>query len=406
MSATTEVGPVRVSCNGRYFVDQNEKPFFWLGDTQWQLFHSFTQAEDETILGNRRNNGFTVIQVMLTGVGDGTKPNLEGQTPWINDEPTSPNEAYFRYVDSIIQLANQKGLVLALGVFHQLQASRITSKNARAYAMWLGERYRDVPNIIWSMYPKAQEEFVPVVKELAAGLQDGDKGRHIITVHPDPSPASSSSIFHDDSWLDFNSSQTWKQIDQIYPMVTEDYNLAPVKPVVMAEGAYEEGIEYGFDVTPLWIRRQAYYTYLAGGHHSYGHNDCWRVWPTWGEALDAPGACQMGVLKKIFLGRKEWWHLIPDQSIFANGGQISGDVLNLAARHKNGKWLMVYLASPTTFSINMNKITAGNEVNTFWFEPKTGDSISIGCFLNTGTEDFSTPDEWEDSVLILEANIA
>ena len=403
--------------------DLNGKPYFWLGDTQWQLFRSFTHAEAETILENRRSKGFTVIQVMLTGVGDGTKPNLQkathafglavGQTPWINNEPTTPNEAYFKNVDSIIQLGRQKGLVFVLGVFHQLQTSRITPKNARTYATWLAGRYREVPNIIWSMYPKARGEFVPVIRELAAGVQDGDEGRHIITVHPDPAPASSSFMLHDESWMDFNSIQTWKAVNQIYPMMTEDYNLKPafgrllrepMKPVVMAEGAYEEGIEYGFEVTPLWIRRQAYYTYLAGGHHSYGHNDSWRVWPTWKEALDAPGAFQMGVLKKIFLDRKEWWNLVPEQSIFVNGGQINGDVFNLAARHKNGKWLMVYLASRISFSINMNKITAGNEVNAFWLEPKTGDSISIGNFSNTGTESFSTPDEWEDAILILETS--
>ena len=49
----------------------------------------------------------------------------------------------------------------------------------------------------------------------------------------------------------------------------------------MGEGAYEHGSEYGFEVTPLWVRRQAYYSYFAGAHHAYGHNDSWRVLPTW-----------------------------------------------------------------------------------------------------------------------------
>ena len=44
------VGPIRVSENGRYFVHQAGRPFFWLGDTQWELFRSFTFAEAETIL--------------------------------------------------------------------------------------------------------------------------------------------------------------------------------------------------------------------------------------------------------------------------------------------------------------------------------------------------------------------
>ncbi len=170
----------------------------------------------------------------------------------------------------------------------------------------------------------------------------------------------------------------------------------------MAEGAYEQGTEYGFDVSPLWIRRQAYYSYLAGGHHTYGHNDSWRVLPTWKKALDAPGTLQMGVLKKIFLERKEWWYLVPDQTIFASGSNTTGNVLNLAARHKDGGWIMVYSGNKSSFSINMNKITAGIHVNAFWIDPKTGSSVSISGFPKTVVQSFSTPDEWEDAILILE----
>ncbi len=143
---------------------------------------------------------------------------------------------------------------------------------------------------------------------------------------------------------------------------------------------------------------------MAGAHHTYGHNDSWRVLPTWKKALDAPGARQMGVLKKIFLGRKEWWYLVPDQSIFASGGQTGGDVLNLAAHHKNGEWIMAYLGSKSSFSINMNKITAESKVNAFWIDPKNGDSVPIGSFSNTAVRSFSTPDEWEDAILILETS--
>ena len=252
------------------------------------------------------------------------------------------------------------------------------------------------------MTPEAKDEFVPVLRELATGLAEGDGGAHCITFKPDPAPYSSSFI-HGENWLDFNSMQTWKSVELIYPMVTKDYNLKPVKPVLMAEGAYEQGSEYGFDVTPLWIRRQAYYSYLAGAHHTYGHNDSWRVLPTWKTALYAPGARQMGVLKKIFLAQKEWWFLVPDQTIFADGGNVAGQVLNLAARHKDGKWVMVYLGGKSSFSINMNKVAGANKVDAFWIDPKTGDSAAAGSFPNTGVQAFSTPDEWEDALLILES---
>ena len=45
--------------------------------------------------------------------------------------------------------------------------------------------------------------------------------------------------------------QTWKSVELIYPCVTKDYRLETVKPVLMAEGAYEQGSEYGFEITPL-----------------------------------------------------------------------------------------------------------------------------------------------------------
>ena len=402
-AAEQPVFPIKVSENRRYFIDQNNNPVFWLGTTQWQIFREYTLDEVRTTLERVKGNGFVFVQAMLMGVGDGTQPNVYGEKPWINNDPLTPNEAYFKNVDSVIRIARDNNLVFSVTLYHQRYRKYITLKNARAWAKWLAQRYKDVPNIVWSMTPEAKQEFIPVLRELAAGLHEGDGGYHLITFKPDPAPYSSSFI-HNEDWLDFNSMQTWNGVKLIYPMVTKDYNLKPVKPVLMAEGAYEAGSEYGFDVTPLWIRRQAYYSCLAGAHHTYGHNDSWRVLLTWKKALDAPGARQMGVLKKIFLGRKEWWYLVPDQSIFASGGQTGGDVLNLAAHHKNGEWIMVYLGSKSSFSINMNKITAGNKVDAFWIDPKNGDSVPIGNFSNTGVKYFSTPDEWEDAILILETS--
>jgi len=59
----------------------------------------------------------------------------------------------------------------------------------------------------------------------------------------------------------------------------------------------------------------------------------------------------MGILTKVFLARTEWWNLVPDQAIFASGGNTNGQVLNLAAQHKDGQWIMAYLGSKAAFSI-------------------------------------------------------
>jgi hypothetical protein len=432
-SAQQTALPIKVSENGRYFVDQNGNPVFWLGTTQWELIHGFSQGDARTILEESRKNGFTFVQVKLMGGGDGTIPNVYGQKAWIDNDPLMPNEAYFSNVDAVIQMARDNNLVILPSIYHQSYRKYITLDKARRWAKWLAQRYKDAPNIVWTTTPQARQEFVPIIRELAAGLGEGDGGRHLISFKPDPAPYSSS-FLHSESWLDFNSMQTWNAVKLIYPMVTHDYNLKPVKPVLMAEGAYEAGFEYKFDVTPLWVRRQAYYSYLAGAHHTYGHNAHWRVLPTWKEALNAPGAVQMGVLKKIFLARKEWWLLVPDQSLFASGGRVSNlplprvfateeewsayvrglgpfdsggqpssnELLHLAARHRDGQWAMFYLADKASFTVNMSKLNAA-KVNVSWVNPITGDQTPMGQESNTGVKSFSTPEGWEDALLILEA---
>jgi len=395
------VYPLNLSENRRYFVDQRNEPVFWLGTTQWQLCRDYTPAEARLIIEKTKANGFTFAQVMLLGVGDGIEANVHGDKPWITTDPLTPNEAYFKHVDDIVQAARDNNLVISMTIFHQRWRNIITREQARAWGKWIAHRYKDVATIVWSMTPEAKPEFTPVMRELAAGLREGDNGHHLVTSEPDPAPHPAG-FLHDEPWLDFTVLQTWKWVERIYPMVTEEYGLKPVKPVVMGEGAYESGSEYGFQVTPLWIRRQAYYSYLAGAHHAYGHNDSWRMLPSWKQALDAPGAIQLGILKKIFLGRKEWWYLVPDQTVFASGGKTDSQILNLAARHKDGWWVMAYLGGKASFSIDMNKITGASPVNARWIDPRTGKSNLIGRLSNSGIKSFSTPDDWEDALLVLE----
>jgi hypothetical protein len=393
--------PVKVSSDRRYFVDQKGEPVFWLGTTQWQLFREYTVEEAEYILEKTASTGFVFAQVMLMGVGDGTQPNVHGEKPWVNDDPLTPNEAYFRNVDAVVDIARRKSVNISMTIYHQRYRNAITLEKARTWAKWISNRYKDVPTIVWSMTPEAKPEFVPILRELAAGLREGDGGAHLITFKPDPAPYSSSFI-HDEPWLDFDSMQTWASVELIYPMVTHDYNLKPTKPVLMAEGAYEQGSEYGFDVTPLWIRRQAYYSYLAGAHHTYGHNDSWRVLPTWRQALDAPGAAQLGLLKRIFLARKEWWRLVPDQSLLTSGGETNGQILVLAARHAEGRWAMVYCGRDASVTVDMSKL-AGKEAEARWIDPRTAEPVPAGRHPTTGTASFTTPGGWEDALLVLEA---
>src|SRR5690349_859059 len=56
---------LKVSPNGRYFVDQNGKPFFYLADTCWLLFQRPNHDEVDEYLKDRAAKGFTAIQAYV-----------------------------------------------------------------------------------------------------------------------------------------------------------------------------------------------------------------------------------------------------------------------------------------------------------------------------------------------------
>src|SRR5262249_55895824 len=66
---------LKVSPNGRYFVDQAGKPFFYLGDTAWLLFQRLDRQEVDEYLKDRAAKGFTVIQAYVLRGLDARHPD-------------------------------------------------------------------------------------------------------------------------------------------------------------------------------------------------------------------------------------------------------------------------------------------------------------------------------------------
>jgi hypothetical protein len=396
---------LHVSPNGRYFVDRSGAPAFWLGDTLWELFRLYDSDTALHLLRQRQAQGFNVILVMLTGVdtarfGLDTAPphcNLAGEIPWIDNDPLRPNERYFRHIDALIRLGELTGQTLIVGIYHQWHVDIVTLEKARPWARWVAQRYRDVPNLIWSMYPRATPDYIPVCRELAAGLQEGDGGAHLISVHPDPAIASSS-FLHTEPWLAFNMIQTCIEYEQIPAAVTADYQRVPVKPVVMAEGGYE-GVEFGKRQTTLEIRRQAYWTHLAGGHHVYGHNDAWTAPQRWAEWIDALGAASLQVFRDILTGLPEWWQIVPDATLLTAGAGSGGLAQHLAARHVAGEWVLVYLSEPGTVSVRLDVLAENRAHRAVWIDPRNGARVPAGAITAQPEMAVTSPTDWEDALL-------
>jgi hypothetical protein len=414
---STRVTPLHVSASGRYFETADGRPWFWLGDTSWSLLNTYTPEEANTYLAARAKMGFTLVQMVAAWDGgtkseSGLKPNANtaGVQPWRNHDPLQPNEAYWKNVDAVVAMAAKDhiyvGLLPAWGSF-VVDYKMITMANAEAYGRWLGQRYKNASNIVWIVdgdrdviwSGKGSEKFsdnANVWRAIGHGLQKGDGGVHPITFHPGGAVRNN----QQEKWLAADMIQTWAWYKDIPKDLAIDYSLTPTKPVILAEGAYEEGPEYPTKpITPLIVRKQAYWTYLSGAFFTYGHNDMWRKNPTWKASLFSGGAKNMRTLRALFASLP-WWELQPDQSLFASGAG-SGANYNAAAVAADGSWAMVYFSSSATAELQLDRLKGQRFVAT-WIDPATGRRLPKMAYSGLAKRTFTTPKDWPDAVLLIQ----
>ena len=186
---------IRVSANQRFLMTEHGEPFFWLGDTAWELFHRLSLPEAEHYLDVRRQQGFNLIQAVALAELDGLHtPNANGHIPLAGDDPTRPNEFYFRHVDAIIRMAAEKGLYIGLlPTWGDKVHARLwgigpvifNTDNARIYGRFLGERYRNDPNIVWILGgDRPAEGYEAIWTAMAQGITEGLGFKPFFTYHP------------------------------------------------------------------------------------------------------------------------------------------------------------------------------------------------------------------------------
>ena len=139
LSATAQL---RVSKDKHYLLKKDGTPFFWLGDTAWELFHCLTREEAIEYLKNRADKGFTIIQAVALAEMDGLNtPNAYGDKPLINNDPAKPSEAYFKHVDFIVNEAAKRGLIIAMLPTWAINGIKINGVRALKYLPWKTQKY-------------------------------------------------------------------------------------------------------------------------------------------------------------------------------------------------------------------------------------------------------------------------
>lgn len=394
-------GPLRIADNRRFLVHADGTPFFYLGDTAWELFHRLNREDTERYLEDRRRKGFTVIQAVVLAEFDGlTVPNAQGDLPLLDADPLKPNEPYFAHVDWVVRRAAEKGLYIGMlptwgdKVFKEkwgIGPVVFTSPEiARGYGRYVGQRYRSAPNIVWiNGGDRRGGGYEPIWDGLAEGLREGDGGAHLITYHPGGGH-SSSEWFHDRPWLDFNMLQSGHSARDIpnYDAIARDYARTPVKPVLDGEPRYEDH-PINWDPKNGWfddfdVRQAVYWSVLAGGFGvTYGCHDVWQMLTPdrkpvssartdWRKAIDLPGAGQMQHLRRLIESRP-MLSRVPDQTVI-EGDAGSGADHVLAARGEG--YAFVYVPTGKPVGVRGDRL-ANDNVTAWWFDPRTGQATRI-----------------------------
>jgi len=434
---------LRVSDNKRFLVKTDGQPFFWLGDTAWELFHRLNREEATRYLRNRAERGFTVVQAVALAELDGLRdPNPYGHRPLLDNDPATPavvdgpDNDYWDHVDFIVAEAGRLGIYIGFlptwgdkwNIRKGAGPEVFTPQNAEMYGAWLGKRYRDVANIIWVLggdRPVDNDVQREIIRAMAKGLRAGDGGAHLMTLHP-PGGNGSSTWFHEDEWLDFNMRQNGHVPEYTgrYDQTRIDYARTPVKPVLDGEPIYEDH-PVSFDAKRLGhsiaadVRRPLYWNLFEGAFgHTYGHHSVWQMWAPgrtpinnplmpWHEAIDQPGAAQMQHGRAL-LESRPFLTRVPDPSIVVTGPVPTsmpgaGRYQYVATRDSEGSYAMVYAPVGRRFRVRMNAVV-GPQVRAWWFNPRTGEANDLGNFSNSGERDFTPPEPGEmlDWVLVLD----
>ncbi len=431
---------LKVSDNRRFLVTEEDKPFFWLGDTAWELFHRLNKEDTVAYLDNRQKLGYTVIQAVVVAELDGkTKPSAEGFLPF-GPDPAAPiplenpgeYDDYWDRVDFVVDEANKRGMYVGMlptwgRYWHD--ETFFNPENAGQYGEWLGKRYKD-KGVVWILGGDRtvdNENQRKTVEEMARGLKRGDGGVHLATFHPSGGRGSSE-YWHDSDWLDFNMRQNGHNLEfNSYKGDCDDYAREPVKPFLDGEPVYEDHpVSFNPDVlghtTAADVRRPLYWDLFNGAFgHTYGCHAIWQMFDpdnpnnwevnrpltSWREALDAPGAAQMQFARRL-LESRPFLTRVPDMALVAPdrvASSVPGEGTRrfAATRDQDGTYAMIYFPISRAATVNVALIK-GETLRAYWYDPRTGTATEIGEFANEGRRRFAPPTLGEqlDWILVID----
>jgi hypothetical protein len=455
--AAASTFPLHVSADKSYLVDGNGQPFLLQGDTAWELDPALSSTDVAAYLADRQSRGFNavVVEVMEHKFTIHSPPWLDanGNSPFTSAlgggscaqangalcDFSTPNPAYFANLDSVIQQAQNAGIVVLLfpsyigytcqseGWCAEMRANG-TSK-LFAYGQFLGQRYKSVPNIIWveggdyTPPSTGSPSDLSLVNAVATGIisgEGGGSGTHLQTAHwsQETSAADVTGL----TWpLSIDTTYTYLGTTLYTKAESDTARDQGLRPAFLIESLYENE----HSSTPAQLRSEMYEPILSGERgFVFGNAPLWffstsatdgnpgwsfatskTVYPSWRSALTGVGtkdAARAGA----FFRSIAWWQLQPDR-IGTVLKSLSPSGSGVLASTADRRLAVAFFSASATATIDMSQMIGPTTAR--WFDPSSGNftTVSGSPFFNGGTRSFSTPGAASDGsptwLLVLQA---
>lgn len=387
-SPSASAFPLHVEPGKRYLVDAAGRPFFMQGDAPWSLIAQLSREGVELYLRDRQARGFNTLLVNLIEhrFAENAPANLAGDKPFLVDgDFSTPNEAYFRHADWVLQRACEMGFLVLLAPsylgsgggpdgWYQEMLQNGPGK-LRDYGRFVARRYAALGNILWVQGGDFSAPDKDLVRAIADGIRDVDPAA-LQTAHNTWETAALD-YWHGEPWLTVNNIFTYARIDK----GAHDQYARSSMPFLLIESTYENE----HDADEQLLRMQAYQAVLSGASgHVFGNNPIWHfdgpglfaAPMSWKEALDSPGARSMSLLRDLF-SSVNWWLLVPDiDGKLVVGGKGGDKARVAAAAAKDGSFALVYLPTSKDIVLDLGRLS-GSRIAARWHDPTTGQSVDV-----------------------------
>ena len=447
------VFPLKASRDGHSLVDQNNVAFRVQGDSAWDLLVTITASDVDTYLANRSAKGFNTLLVELVeharyAAGSPAPANRAGNRPFLSKlggggytgggdlaDLSTPNDAYFAYVDTILAKIAAKNMVALLTPLYVGYGAPTTQSSANEgwsadmnansaancykYGQYVGDRYRNQKNLIWVNGGDAfglPAAMASCVQQVMQGIKDGKGSGGSAVLQT--TQWSREHLSSDDASYPVPLNSVYPSLATVASLCRSAYGRSPVLPAYVIEACYEGG---SCAPTRAQLRQEGYRAALSCiGGYLFGNGPLWLFDSGWQAAMDAPGSLDWQRAGALLDGLG-WSSLVPSNlgtlagTVLVTGGDdiaSGGDVAAAAS----GATLLAYLPSTGTGTrtITVQMGVLGAYARGRWYNPTSGayTDLTGGAYTlaNSGTHAFTTPGNngtgTNDWVLVLDASTA